>query len=101
MNETLNAEQARALTSKALGPDSQIIAPYMANIAQRICEEATKGRSELVHPFSKIKGMDYPSNDIEKAIRKALESQGFIWTDHADPDPGHPGSGPYSTVSWQ
>lgn len=100
-----DADAMRNLTVNNLqGP---VIGPWMDYIQAAILKAALAGRFTLTHPFMDRRSdvgssvPEYPSPDMQKAIRKALEALGFTWTDHPDPDPGHPGSSPYSEISWK
>jgi hypothetical protein len=62
----------------------------------------TTGQTELVHPWSGLNGerCGMPTREQQDALRKRLIAAGYAVVDHPDPDPGHPASGPYTTVSW-
>lgn len=62
----------------------------------------TTGRTELMHPWSGLNGdrLGMPTREQQDALRKRLIAEGYSVVDHPDPDPGHPCSGPYTTVSW-
>jgi hypothetical protein len=93
----LNAHDAKILTAEALAPDAEIIKPYLQNLDGLIKSAAKRGKNEITHPFDGIK---IPDSQVVKIIRKQIEQLGFVWEDHPDPGPRHPGSGPYTTVSW-
>lgn len=98
----LNSENAAKITKDSLVPESVIIVPYMEHIDKRIRTEALAGRRSISNPFSRssASGIGYPSIEIVQAVRKAVEQLGYSWQDHPDPDPGHPCSSSYTTISW-
>lgn len=67
---------------------------------------AEEGRSEITHPFVRPDDTypaspgEWPRHEVQEAVWRALTIEGYKVTHHPDPDPGHPGSGPYTTVSW-
>ena len=81
---------------------------WLATAGARIRRAAEEGRSEITHPFMRPdntypelpKEMEWPRPEVQEAVWRALTIEGFKVTHHPDPDPGHPGSGPYTTVSW-
>lgn len=62
----------------------------------------TKGQTELIHPFNQLttENIGRVTAAEEEALRKRLAAEGYKLKDHPDPDPGHPCSGPYTTLSW-
>lgn len=93
------------LTESALQPQSGAVKPYLEHILAKVKIAAEVGKREITHPFSGVSGasginIPYPTETIRTSVRKALETMGYNWTDHSDPDPGSPGSGSYTTVSW-
>lgn len=62
----------------------------------------TTGRTELVDPWLGLNGdrLGLPTREQQDALRKRLIAEGYEVVDHPDPDPGHPASRPYTTVSW-
>ena len=93
----LNAKEAQEITSSALG-SRELLNPYLGPIENKIRLAASKGKSEIHHPFANF--VDYPSQEIQDAVRKFLESMGYKWTDHLNPDPEDTRSHPYCTISW-
>ena len=96
----MKAEEAKSLTEKNLaGP---VISKYIEYIDMRIKAAALKGKSSIHNPQSgsREEGLYYLLEDERKAVRLHYEQSGFTWTDHEDPDPGHPCSAPYTTLSW-
>lgn len=92
----MNAQQARELTTKNLrGP---VIAPLLKHVHEHIAAAASQGRSEITHPLHGLK--DWPRQDAQDALWAALTEEGYKVKHHPDPDPGHPASGPYTTVAW-
>lgn len=110
LSEMLDAKEAGLITEKALAGDAEIVKPYLKYIEIKIREAAQQGKRKINHPFcgcgtaNRRSGEKsyppYPHSEVEKAVRKIMESKGYTWTEYPDPDPGSPGSGPYTTVSW-
>ena len=96
----LTASEVRKLTSESLkGP---VIEPIIDVIDNAIIEQAKNGNSSLHNPMQvgDLRKSFSLNADVEKAVRLHYESKGFKWVDHPDPDPGHPCSAPYTTLSW-
>jgi hypothetical protein len=92
----MNAKEARALTNKNLmGP---AIKEYMDVIHDHISMAAQRGESNITNPL--YVGRKSVPFHLHEAVLDALRSEGFKIVDHPDPDPGHPASGPYTTLSW-
>ena len=97
----LSAEEARKRTNDALTSKTDLIKQYLKHIETKITIEIAKGNQEITHPFTGLPGsFTYPHTNIKNAVKKAIEANGYTWTEYADPDPGYPGSGPYSKISW-
>ena len=98
----LDAQKASEITEEALAADAEIIKPYIAHIERKIKFAAKCGKREINHPFSRDGRhcVPHPIPDIKKAVRMAVELNGYTWIDHPDPDPGSPTSRPYTTISW-
>ena len=95
----IDANEARRITSNNLkGP---AIKPFVSMLEARVKEVASKGGCSF-DPWACIRSHrgTSPSGDQREAIRKHFEQAGFVWEDHPDPDPGHPASRPYTTLSW-
>lgn len=97
----MNADQARKITSESInGP---VIQKYIKAIEARIEREAKKGKRSIHDPNigSPQSGFQYILSSVEeKAVQRYFEGNGFVWTYHPDPDPGHPCSSSYVTLSW-
>ena len=93
----LNADDARRMTENALSPDAEIIRPYVKHVLTKVAAAAKEGRREIAHPLRVLPGI---LPDAKEAVRKAIEVLGYTWTHHSNPDPGHPASSEYDTVSW-
>ena len=92
----MKATEARKLTEENLkGP---VIEPYLRIVHTKIKEAANKGKSSITHPWAGIRGV-YPSSDEQEAIWTSLRSDGYKVERHPDPDPGHPASAPYDSIS--
>jgi len=95
----ITSKQARSITNENLrGP---VIESFVSTLVVKIKMEAAKGRSSI-NPWTYLAAYTPKSPDAsqKEAIRKHFEQAGFDWIDHADPDPGHPASGPYTILSW-
>lgn len=98
----MNATEARAASQANL--KSTVITPYIEHIDARIKEATAKGRFKITDPHV----INLENNRIPKiahgeevqAIKQHYVSQGYKWEDHANPDPGHPCSSEYITLSW-
>ena len=96
----MTPEDARRIaTSNLHGP---VIEPLLKHVHKRIAEAANKGRFEITHPLQDLPTgvCKWPSVEEQEALWLALQKEGWKVTHHPDPDPGHPASGPYTTVSW-
>lgn len=100
----ITADQAREETRQHLkGP---VIEPWMEYLYDVIRVYTRKGQFSITHVFSDRKSdvgrccPPHPSAEMQTAIRKQLEADGFEWKEHEDPDPGHPASGPYNEIKW-
>ena len=97
----MKASEARKLTEKHL--KTTAIEDFVKQIDEKIVEAATKGQSSLHNPFSNLKKngtFSFMNGDVEDALKAHYRSNGYKVEDHPDPDPGHPASGPYTTLSW-
>ena len=94
----MTPEEARRLAlTKLHGP---VIEPLLKHVHQRIADAATKGRFEITHPIHGLPVGTWPSTEQLDALWLALQKEGWKVVHHPDPDPGYPGSGPYTTISW-
>lgn len=98
----MSAEDARRMTADALGPDAELIRPYMEHVEARVRAAVAAGKRRIDHPLSGLGGggTSWIAPATEDAVRKALEAAGYTWTHYPDPDPGHPAGGAYDTLSW-
>lgn len=97
----MNAEAARRMTESALSPGAEIVQEYLRHVETKVISAAAEGKRQISHPLSGLPpGNRYPDPTVMDAVRKALEANGYTWTHHPNPDPGHPGSSEYETVSW-
>ena len=60
---------------------------------------AQMGKLELNHPFETV-DKKFPTIEEQTAITIALTKLGYVVKEHPDPDPGHPCSHAYTSVSW-
>jgi len=97
----MKAEEARKITRENLkGP---VIQPYLAFIYSQILQAAQNGQFSMANPFvcgERDEKLPWPSIDMEKVIFQKLTEEGYSVVQHPDPDPGHPCSAPYTTISW-
>lgn len=84
---TFKASDARAIQAKSITAEK-----YRPAIDQMIKDAAHKGRCSIVMPYFEPLVMT--------ALRRSLEDDGYKIIGHPDPDPGYPGSHPYTTVEW-
>lgn len=97
----LSASEAEQMSKRALSTDNEMMKPYMDHICFKIESAAEQGKREITHPFSDLnKNTPYPSLEVQQAVRIGLQKLEYTWTNHPNPDPGHPGSAPYVTISW-
>ena len=98
---SINAKDARALTVKNL--QGEVIEDYVVQIDKKIHVACAAGASKINHPASGLKkngNLSLLSTGVREAIKAHYENRGFLYEEHPDPDPGHPCSGPYSSLSW-
>lgn len=94
----ITPEDARKLAGAKLnGP---VIAPLLEHVKKRICDAAEAGKFEIAHPLHGWPVFKWPSPQEQEALWTALIREGWKVVHHPDPDPGHPGSAPYTTISW-
>jgi hypothetical protein len=97
----LSASDASQRTKDALASDTELLAPYIQLIENKIRSATEDGKNSITHPFSGLKHpTKYPTDNIKTAVRKAVESAGYKWINCSDPDPGYSGSGPYIEITW-
>ncbi len=96
----MNATDARALSDAAAkGPVS---APFIEALNEAITRKATTGETSI-DPWAHLGTlrMPGPTLNAKRFIKAHFVARGFTWTDHPDPDPGHPASHAYTTLSWE
>lgn len=92
----MKASEAHDLARKQVrGP---AIAHLLEHVHHVIKNAATAGKFSVQDPLSSIRTMVMPEES--KAVYDALRKDGYTVVDHPEPDPGHPCSRPYTTVSW-
>jgi hypothetical protein len=97
--DTISAEEARKITQDNLrGP---AIETFVSTLTNKIKMVAKEGKSSL-DPWMYLSGLrgTQPTHEQREAIKLHFIKAGFKWTDNPDPDPGHPASRAYTTVSW-
>jgi len=95
----MKAAEARAITDASLrGP---VIDRWVRALAANIRVTAEKGQHSF-DPWQHLASqrMPGPKPDERDAIVQHFQALGYKITDHSDPDPGHPCSRPYTTLSW-
>lgn len=95
----LTASDALRITQENLrGP---VIVGYVGALERQIRLAAKNGRREIRprEVINSLRGMA-PSWEAWQEICRHFESHGFQWTEHPNPDPGHPASHAYATLSW-
>lgn len=95
-DKRMKASEARAITNTNL--HGLVIKPQLDHIYSLIRLAAEGGRDSISAPFF-TKGT-YPTPAEREAIYSKLKDDGYKVVDHPDPDPGHPCSRPYTTISW-
>lgn len=91
----MDAEQARKLTKENLkGP---VIEDLIQDLDAAIKEACESGKLGL-DPHRAMGR--YPNSEEEKAVKEYYVCKGYTWENHDDPDPGHPCSRAYITLSW-
>ena len=93
----MDATEARKLSNVSLS--GIIIQPFLKEIHDRIQTAAKNGKFEIMDPFSSITGK-YPTIEEQGAIMVELIKLGYKVVEHPNPDPGHPCSRSYTTISW-
>lgn len=100
--DKFTAKDARKMSDDNLkGP---VIEKYINHIDNRIKKAAKEGKTSIHNPQagSANEGFDfYLGGDRFAAVERYYISIGYVIKDHPDPDPGHPCSSPYTTLSWQ
>lgn len=95
----MNAEEARRITRQNLqGP---VIEKHISNLDTEILRLAAQGKSEF-DPKQYLHKLRTPAPKGAEweAISTNYRLRGFNWTEHPDPDPGHPASHSYTILSW-
>ncbi|MEE9459651.1 MAG: hypothetical protein V3V84_07810 [Candidatus Bathyarchaeia archaeon] len=97
----MKASEAREITEDSLkGP---VIDKFCNYINIRIRKAAQLGKCSIYNPQvgdAKEGFSFYLKTEENKAVRKYYQDDGYEWTEHADPDPGHPCGGAYTILSW-
>lgn len=97
---TMNAKQARELARNNLqGP---VIEPHIAVLNKHIKSASLQGRFNI-DPWMLLSKYRTPSPTIDeqKAIQQHYCALGYRFHDYPNPDPGHPASRAYTTMSWE
>ena len=94
----MNAREARELANSKL--KGTAIKPMMDYFHKRVEEAASEGKTNLISPFDERVPIDWHNPNVQKAVWLAIQNEGCEVVHHPDPGPGHPGSRPYTSVSW-
>lgn len=97
--DTITADVARQITADNLrGP---AIESFVSTLTQKIKMVASEGKLSF-DPWLYLGSLRGTSATPEQreAIKVHFIKAGFRWEDHPDPDPGHPASRSYTTLSW-
>lgn len=92
----MKAEEARKLAQENL--KGVVIEPLLERTYGLIRKASLEGKSQIVDPLSGLRCM--VSQDQRDAVYDKLREDGYKVVHHPDPDPGHPASHAYTTVSW-
>ena len=95
----MNADEARKITDDNLkGP---AIEAYVEALDKLIGDVARKGKGAIDPMVVLYRIVSKTDGHVPRdAVKKHYEARGYRWVDHVDPDPGHPASRPYTTLSW-
>jgi hypothetical protein len=97
LNFTAAAARAAVERRSAVIDGARVDACHAAVVA-RIRQACELGQRSIRDPFS---GLPHGTPLVYAALKVRFQRMGYTYTDHADPDPGHPCSlGAYSTLSW-
>lgn len=105
-SKPITAADARKKTAEALNAIDQMaeMKPFIEQIEQRILEATSKGLSSIMNPFHNFKDASgknvWPPSNADELLSREFRKRGFNIQNHPDADPGHPGSAPYTTLSW-
>ena len=95
----MKANEARAITNASLrGP---VIDHWVRALAKHIRVTAEKGKNSI-DPWAYLATLRTPSpnRDEQDSIAQHFRKLDYKVTDHDNPDPGHPCSRNYTTLSW-
>lgn len=93
----MNAKDALQISMDNLkGP---VVEPYLDAVYVAVKVAAQKGQRSIQPPWASLR-MPYPSSDAQEQVWLRLAQEGYKVVHHPDPDPGYPGSGPYTVISW-
>lgn len=96
----VTASKARALMRSCI--NTEHVQRLRHHVDERIKSACMQGKSSIAHPLHglpAVQQMNVTPETLE-ALWNSLKEDGFAVDHHADPDPGHPASGPYTTVEW-
>lgn len=91
------AEDARKATKQAL-TDGERVSGFLHQVTEKIKKACQGGRRSITDPFDY--GINGMTMDERIAVKEQLVAMGYTWQSHPDPDPGHPCSSSYETLSW-
>lgn len=93
----MTAQEARNLSYASIANVSS--KPYIEAIDAKIEEAASNGAFKITHPFH-IDGLTYPDSAMIAHISNYYTEQKFTIKLNPSPDPGHPCSTEFYTLSW-
>jgi len=89
----MKASEAREISEVAMAKaDGPVIGKYVTAITEKIKKACSEGMVGIY--------LDYIPREARKSVYSHFRSLGYDIEDHPDPDPGHPASRPYTTLSW-
>lgn len=97
---------ARAATSLATQPSSELLRPWLEHINGRIKAAARKGQRKVIDPYQAEDGSPLrtplPNDDVREAVRNAFLDAGYEWEEHderlANPTPTD--TGRWTELRW-
>ncbi len=93
----MNANEARKLSEHNIkGPATDHLVKI---VLDKIDLAAMNGEFEITEPFTGLR-MPWPTSEQLEATWVRLQVLGYKVMHHPDPDPGHPCSHPYTSISW-
>lgn len=92
----MDVKEARRISDKH-NTSSAETQKILQAVYARIKQAAENGCYQITHPFN---GINVPNDKMKSAIIAKLRQDGYDFTSHPNPDPGHPCSSGYDRLSW-